>query len=64
MVKNQAGLKNLYKLVSLSYSEKYFFRKLLVFLSELQKHLSGLIIGSGSEFFRRCFGRNVRGNYR
>ncbi|BAD40497.1 PolC-type DNA polymerase III [Symbiobacterium thermophilum] len=59
LVKTQAGMKNLYKLISLSHIE-YFNRTPRVPRSELEKHREGLLVGS-STYGGQLFDALIRG---
>ncbi|TLS37367.1 PolC-type DNA polymerase III [Pseudalkalibacillus caeni] len=48
LAKNETGLKNLYKLVSLSHID-YFYRTARIPRSKLEKHREGVLIGSGCD---------------
>ncbi|WP_158737726.1 PolC-type DNA polymerase III [Alteribacillus sp. YIM 98480] len=48
IAENQEGLKNLYKLVSMSHID-YFFRTPRIPRSKLQKHRKGILVGSGCD---------------
>jgi DNA polymerase-3 subunit alpha (Gram-positive type) len=49
LVKNRIGLKNLYKLVTISHLEHHSGRRPIIFKSVLEKHREGLILGTACD---------------